>query len=101
MSFHLDPDKVVDLPTAAAYVNDGAMVALGGGVSARLPMALVRELLRHCRRGLHVIGAGHGIDGELLIAAGAIEICEESFVGFEQYLGPAPAYRRAAESGAI
>lgn len=101
MSFHLEPDKVVDLPTAAAHVGDGAMVALGGGLSARLPMALVRELLRQGRRGLHVIGSAHSIDVDLLIAAGAIAICEESYVGFEQDLGLAPAYRRAAESGTI
>jgi len=35
------------------------------------------------------------------VAAGAVAICEESYVGFEQDLGLAPAYRRAAESGTI
>lgn len=64
-------------------------------------MALVRELLRQGRRDLHVIGSAHGIDVDLLVAAGAIGICEESYVGFEQDLGLAPAYRRAAESAAI
>ena len=101
MPFHLDPDKVVDLPAAAAYVADGAKVALGGGLSARLPMALVREMLRQGRRDLHVIGSAHGLDVDLLVAAGAIAVCEESYVGFEQDFGLAPAYRRAAESGAI
>jgi glutaconate CoA-transferase subunit A len=101
MPFHLDPDKVVDLPAAAAYVADGAQVALGGGLSARLPMALVREMLRQGRRGLHVIGSAHGLDVDMLIAAGAIAVCEESYVGFEQDLGLAPAYRRAAESGTV
>jgi glutaconate CoA-transferase, subunit A len=101
MPFHLDPDKVVDLPAAAAYVSDGAQVALGGGLSARLPMALVREMVRQGRRGLHVIGSAHGLDVDMLIAAGAIAVCEESYVGFEQDLGLAPAYRRAAESGTV
>src|SRR5207237_1186390 len=45
MPFHLDPDKLVELDQAAALISDGAVVALGGGLSARLPMALVRELL--------------------------------------------------------
>src|SRR5580693_8731757 len=101
MPFHLAPDKVVDLSTAAGYVTDGAVIALGGGLSARLPMAAVRELIRQGRRDLHVIGSAHSIDVDLLIAAGALRTCEESYVGFEQDLGLAPAYRRAAESGEL
>ena len=64
-------------------------------------MALVRELIRQGRRDLHVIGSAHGIDVDLLVAAGAIAVCEESYVGFEQDLGLAPAYRRAVETGAL
>jgi len=94
-------DKVVGLDDATAAVTDGSMVALGGGLSARLPMAMVRQLIRQGRRGLHVVGSAHGIDVDLLIAAGAIRRCEESYVGFEQDLGLAPAYRRAAEAGEI
>ena len=101
MPFHLDTDKLVDLDTAAEMVNDGALVALGGGLSARLPMALVRELIRQGRRRLHVVGSAHGIDVDLLVAAGGVAVCEESYVGFEQDLGLAPAYRRAAETGMI
>jgi glutaconate CoA-transferase subunit A len=101
MSLHLDTDKLVRLDQAARTVTDGALVALGGGLSARLPMALVRELIRQRRRGLHVVGSAHGIDVDLLVAAGALAVCEESYVGFEQDFGLAPAYRRAAETGAI
>jgi glutaconate CoA-transferase subunit A len=101
MTFHLDPDKLVDLDRAAGVVTDGALVALGGGLSARLPMALVRELVRQGRRGLHVVGSAHSIDVDLLVAAGSLAVCEESYVGFEQDLGLAPAYRRAAQTGAI
>lgn len=101
MSFHLDADKLVDLTHAAQIVTDGALVALGGGLSARLPMALVRELIRVGRRDLHVVGSAHGIDVDLLIAAGGVAVCEESYIGFEQDLGLAPAYRRAAESGTV
>lgn len=101
MAFYLDPDKSMDLGTAAALVPDGAVVALGGGLSARLPMALVRQLVRIGRKELHVIGSAHSIDVELLIAAGAIKVCEESYVGFEQDHGLAPAFRRAAETGSI
>jgi glutaconate CoA-transferase subunit A len=101
MPAHLGGDKLVPLAGAAGLVADGAMVALGGGLSARLPMALVRELVRQGRSGLHLVGSAHGIDVDLLVAAGAVAVCEESYVGFEQDLGLAPAYRRAAEQGLI
>ncbi len=101
MAFHTDSDKLVELDRAAALVGDGALVALGGGLSARLPMALVRELLRQGRRGLHVIGSAHGIDVDLLIATGALAVCEQSYVGFEQDFGLAPAFRRAAQDGSV
>ncbi|MGE0300266.1 CoA transferase subunit A [Pseudonocardia sp.] len=100
-TFHLGSDKRVSLAEAAARVADGATVALGGGLCARLPMALVRELVRQGRRDLHVVGSAHSIDVDLLIAAGAVKVCEESYVGFEQDLGLAPAFRRAAQTGAI
>lgn len=100
-SFHLAPDKRATLSDAAALVQDGATVALGGGLCSRLPMALVRELIRAGRGDLRVVGSAHSIDVDLLIAAGAVKVCEESYVGFEQDLGLAPAFRRAAESRTV
>src|SRR5580704_16466302 len=101
MSLQPPRDKRVSLADAISLVSDGAMVALGGGLCARLPMALVRELIRQGRRGLHLIGSAHSIDVDLLVATGAVRRCEESYVGFEQDLGLAPGYRRAAEAGTI
>lgn len=101
MSLRPPRDKLGSLADAASLVADGAVVALGGGLCARLPMALVRELVRQGRTGLHLVGSAHSIDVDLLVAAGAVRRCEESYVGFEQDLGLAPAYRRAAEGGAI
>jgi len=99
--FQLGGDKVVPLSRAAARVTDGATIALGGGLCARLPMALVRELVRQGRRGLRVVGSAHSVDVDLLVAVGAVAVCEESYVGFEQDLGLAPAFRRGAESGTL
>jgi glutaconate CoA-transferase subunit A len=101
MSLHPPADKRTSLSGAAGLVADGAVVALGGGLSARLPMALVRELIRQRRTGLHLVGSAHSIDVDMLVGAGAVRRCEESYVGFEQDLGLAPAYRRAAEAAAI
>src|SRR6204780_775808 len=101
MSLQPPRDKRASLADAVALVSDGAMVAPGGGLSARLPMAMVRQLVRQGRRGLHLIGAAHSIDVDMLVGAGAVRRCEESYVGFEQDLGLAPAYRRAAEEATI
>jgi len=101
MSLQPPRDKRASLTDVVSQVGDGATVALGGGLSARLPMALVRELVRQGRRGLHLVGSAHSIDVDLLVAVGAVRRCEESYVGFEQDLGLAPAYRRAAEQGTI
>jgi len=101
MSLQSPRDKRASLADAISLVSDGAMVALGGGLCARLPMAMVRELVRQGRRGLHLIGSAHSIDVDLLVATGAVRRCEESYVGFEQDLGLAPGYRRAAEAGTI
>jgi glutaconate CoA-transferase subunit A len=98
---YTEPDKVVDLTEAAGLVADGDVVALGGALSYREPMALVRELIRQGRRDLHVVGSAHGIDVALLVGAGAVRVVAESYVGYEQDFGLAPAYRRAAEAGAL
>ena len=101
MSLQPPRDKRASLADAVALVSDDSIVALGGGLSARLPMAMVRELVRQGRRGLHLVGSAHSIDVDILVAVGAVRRCEESYVGFEQDLGLAPAYRRAAEEGSI
>jgi len=101
MSLQPPRDKRASLADAVCLVGDDETVALGGGLSARLPMAMVRELVRQGRRGLHLVGSAHSIDVDLLVAVGAVRRCEESYVGFEQDLGLAPAYRRAAEEGTI
>ena len=94
-------DKRRTLAEAVALVNDGDTVALGGALSYREPMALVRELVRQARCDLRLVGSAHGIDVDLLVGAGVASAVEESYVGYEQDLGLAPAYRRAAEAGTV
>ncbi len=101
MGVYTAADKLTDLSEAVTHVRDGAVVALGGALSYRQPLALVRELVRQGREGLHLVGSAHGIDVDLLVAAGAVGTVEESYVGYEQDFGLAPAYRRAAESGTV
>lgn len=94
-------DKRCDLEALVAHVCSGDCVAVGGGLSSREPMAALRELIRQRIAELTVVGSAHGIDIDLLCGAGAVAVCAESYVGFEQDFGMAPNYRRVCESGAV
>ncbi|MGJ0505557.1 MAG: CoA transferase subunit A [Methylocystis sp.] len=98
---HTETDKRKTLDELAAMIPDQAVVAVGGGLSSREPLALIRALLRKGVAGLTVVGSAHGIDIDLLCAGGAVARSAESYVGFEQDFGLAPNYRRALESGAV
>ena len=80
-----DPDKRMLLDDLASRVHEGAVVAVGGGLSSREPMALLRAILRRGVTGLTVVGSAHGIDIDLLSAGGALSRSSESYVGFEQF----------------
>jgi glutaconate CoA-transferase, subunit A len=98
---YTDLDKRTTLDDLASLVADGAVVGVGGGLSSREPMALLRAILRRGVTGLTVVGSAHGIDIDILSAGGALSRSSESYVGFEQDFGMAPNYRRALESGAV
>ena len=85
---------------AAALVPDGARLALGGFAVYQHPMAFARELVRQKRRGLTLVGAVNGNEADMLAGAGCLARIETSYVGLEKY-GLAPAFRRAAEAGAL
>jgi glutaconate CoA-transferase subunit A len=98
---YTDTSKQAPLSELAGFVTDGDTVAVGGGLSSREPMALLRELLRAGRKRLHVVGSAHGIDIDLLCGGGAVAATSESYVGFEQDFGMAPNFRRACEDGSV
>jgi glutaconate CoA-transferase subunit A len=93
----------VDLAAAAASVPDGAMVAPGGFMLGRAPMALIFELVRQRRRRLHVISLPNPLPAEILVAAGATAKVELLFAAIT--LGgrvrSMPSLKRAIEAGAI
>ena len=98
---HTAKDKHSELEALAGHVRNGDTVAVGGGLSSREPMAIIRELIRKGVKDLNVVGSAHGIDIDLLCAGGCVSESSESYVGFEQDFGMAPNYRRACESGQV
>lgn len=101
MGVHTSKDKICSLLEAVSKINDGDMIAIGGNLSAREPMGLIREIIRQNKRDLHSIGGAHGIDVDLLCAGGAVKTIQNSYVGFEADFGLAPNYRRAVEQGLV
>src|SRR4051794_17354513 len=93
--------KLIGLADAAALVQDGQTLALGGNLLHRAPNALARALARHRRRGLHLIKTAGAYDVDLLCAAECVATVSAGFIGFENEFGLAPAYRRAVEQGRV
>jgi glutaconate CoA-transferase subunit A len=77
------------------------LLAVGGMHMHNNPIALVRELVRR-RRGVRrlLTSPSASLAADLLIGAGLVEEVATAYIGFE-HLGLAPAYRHAAESGAV
>ena len=77
------------------------LLAVGGMHMHNNPMELVRELTRRRRRVRRLLTSpSASLAADLLIGAGLVNEVATAYIGFE-HLGLAPAYRRAAESGAI
>ncbi|MEM7586500.1 MAG: CoA transferase, partial [Acidobacteriota bacterium] len=91
------------LTEAVASIDDGSLIAPGGFMLGRAPMALTFELVHQQRRGLHVISLPNPLPAELLVAAGAASKVEFLFAGLT--LGgrvwPMPALKQAIETRSI
>lgn len=88
---------VAPIDDALAVVEDGAVVGIGGAVTAGHPMALVRGLIRRGVKDLTVVAPVGGIEVDLLIAAGCVSKVMGSYVGIEVVASVGPVFRRAVE----
>src|SRR5688500_5755830 len=92
---------VCSLDEALAPISDGATVGIGGTIISDHPMALVRGLVRRRLRNLTVVAPTAGLDVDLLVAAGCVAKIHTAYVGAEGAAPIGPAFRAAAESGAL
>lgn len=93
--------RIVPLDDLKSFISDNQKIAIGGNLSAKEPMALIREIIRQGIKGLTTIGGAHGIDIDLLCAGGVVKAVHNSFVGFEFDFGIAPNYRRLVQEGKV
>ena len=87
--------RIVDELEAAEWIQSGMTIAIGQPT----PMALVRQIIRRGVRDLTVVDAGFSLD--LLIAAGCVRKVVSYYAGGGFGYPVTPAFRRAAERGAI
>ena len=93
-------EKRIEPAAVAALLRDGMTLGIGGFGLDRKPMALLREVVRAGVRDLTIETYAGGLDVELLVAAGAVSRVVSCHVGLD-YLGLAPVFRRARQTGTI
>ena len=94
-------EKLTSIDDAAARVADGDRVAVGGCLFSRTPLALVREALRMRRRGLTLVRNLVCTEGELMMAAGAVERVVTAWMSIGLPWGVSKVMRHFVESGKV
>lgn len=84
----------------AALVPDGARLGIGGFHFSRLPIALIRAVVKRGVRNLDYVSWGGSLGLELLLEAGAVASMAMCFDSLDVF-GLAPRFRTAVESGAV
>jgi glutaconate CoA-transferase subunit A len=93
-------EKLMSLDQAIGLVKDGDLLTLGGVSFHRVPMELVREIIRQGKKDLRLVDREPAIGFDLLIGAGVVRSVRFAMLGFE-LLGFALNFRRAAEAGKL
>jgi glutaconate CoA-transferase subunit A len=94
-------EKLTSLEDAVARVKDGDHVSVGGCLFSRTPMALMREILRHRRRGLTLSRNLTCNEGEMFMAAGAVSRVVTAWMSIGLPWGVSKILRHYVESGAV
>src|SRR5579864_4288699 len=95
-------NKLVSLAEAAALVNSGDTLALGGVTLYRRPVAFVRALLRRNPRPntLTLLCFTASYESDLLVGAGCVRRVRTCYFGLESF-GFAPNFTAAAAAGTL
>lgn len=93
----------ISVEQLAEAVPDGALVATGGFMLSRAPIALIAELVRQGRRGLRLLSLPNPLPAELLVQGGCASEVQAAFLALtvDNRLHPMPALRRAIEAGSL
>lgn len=95
-------DRRCTLSEAAALVQSGQTLGLGGNMLYRRPVAFVLALLRRSPRptDLTLLSFTAGYEGDLLVGAGCVRRTRTCYFGLEAF-GFAPMFTQRAGQGAV
>jgi glutaconate CoA-transferase subunit A len=93
-------EKLMSIKEAVGLIKDGDLVTMGGHCFHRVPMELVREVVRQGRKHLKLVDLEPAIGFDLLIGAGGVKSVRFGMFGFE-VLGFALNFRKAVEEGRV
>ena len=94
-------DKLISLEKAAALVENGQTLAIGGTLCQRVPAVMVREMARRRLRDLTLVKASPGYDIDVLAVAGCVTTVRCGIATLEQPFGMSPGFRHAVEAGRL
>jgi len=94
-------EKLTSIEDAASRIGDGDVVAVGGCLFSRTPMALVREILRQRRRGLTLVRNLMCTEGEFMMVAGAVERVVTAWMSIGLPWGVSRIMREYVEGGKV
>lgn len=94
--------KHITITEAAAFVQDGMTLGLGGMTLYRRPTAYVKALLARPKRprDLTLFGFTHGFEADVLIGAGCVAATRCCYFGLDSF-GLAPMFTERASRGDI
>lgn len=94
-------DKVMNIEEAVRQIKDGSMLAIGGNVLHRAPMALIREIARQKKKNLKLVKTAGAMDVDLLCFAGCVSSVDAGFISYETKFSLANHYRMAVQNGEV
>jgi glutaconate CoA-transferase subunit A len=94
-------DKRVTLPESAQLVRDGDLIAVGGCLYSRTPLATLREILRRRLVNLTLVRNLTCYEGEWFMVAGAATGIITSWMGIGLPWGISPILRQYVEGGQV
>lgn len=94
-------NKLMSLTQAVELIQDNDTVGIGGNVLHRAPMALVREIARQEKKGLHIVKTAGAMDVDLLCLAECVSSVDAGFISYETEYSLAGHYRMAVQNGIV
>lgn len=94
-------NKIMSLDKAAKLVNSGDMIAFGGNVLHRAPMAFTRELIRQNTKELKVVKTAGAHEVDILCGADLVSSVDAGFISYESEFGLANFYRKSVQDGIV